>query len=401
MKNKKSQSGLITILFILMMSIVATFILVVGQSRMLLSLERSKSATDTLLTNYSAESQISNFIAELFLGRFTQTDFSQFPQTITLDGGKLKITLEAKLLPDGSEEITATSQRAFSVNKIQAIKTSSDEQSTTELDLTLSLDCTGSMNEPAQKGGPSFPTRFDEQKRAALSFIDRINTHPKRDLINLGIIVFGVDAKWLKSLDGRDIKPDSGVSITDIRSAVNQRFGSLIDQSNACQTVMNATSIGSALALSRDFFKATVGSLHNQVQVVISDGEPNSRIPYPDCPLSVFCPAHGGSNYCRSNEYGWTCYGRSETECLDLGINFTRCTLADTAHGGVRNPNVDSYTVTVLDNPPANVVSILDSNSTEYYNTANATQLTSLLDTIFDDIIVRTSQTIIRRVIPE
>ncbi len=379
MKNR----GIVTLIFILLMAVLATLILVVGQSRLLLAIQRSKSSSDNLITSYSAESEINDLLLRLSKGVLTQADFSSFPITKTLDEGKLVLEINGRI--EGSNQILdVTARRSFAVSKIQAIRAIQTAQNITPVDLILMLDCTGSMGSSSGQGQTT--TRMQELKKAALNFVQGIANDPNGDFINLGLGVFGTNAAWVTTASGQNITPTNQISFNNIIDTINTKFNSTRQNSSACLAVQDNTSIGSGFTFAQDYFGVNNAPLRKKVEIVITDGRPNTRIPYPACPPSISCP----------------------TLCTTEAENFLRCAITDTntrwdvVNFGVRDPNITAYGVTVL-NPASNQITQIFQTAlgvSNYFNATTADQLTGILDSILTRIATSASKTIISRVIP-
>ncbi len=418
--KRNNQKGIVIIIYILIIALIATLIFVVGQSRLLLAIQQGKSSSDTIVASYQAETEISNLLTNLSRGKLTENDFGKYPQTKVVGG----ITLTITAIKDGNNQIlTVTAKKGFSVSKIQAIRTLQNVLDAVEI--ALSLDCTGSMDDKANPNSSSTKSRFDAQKEAALKFVSNLiilNQDPNfTNKFKLGVMVFGIDAKWLK-VGSQDITPESGITLENIKNIISQNMGSTRANSSACTQVMDATSVGSPLSKTRDYFQATKKSKVKQIEVMITDGEPNTRIPDSKCQPNVFCPGYTTDpltnlSYCSpgGNEYGWQCYNYSsyagndelaQQTCVPLARDFLKCTLATTKQSigtnkfGTRDPEVDAYTVTIFTQPPGDIKSIMTKYSTDYYNASEAGKLTGILDSVLADIKAKLSSTIVSRVIP-
>ncbi len=377
----KRQSGLVTLIYIFIVALVATLILIIGQSRLLLALSRNKSASDSLITSYRAEYEINNFLIQFANGTLNASDFNRFPITKSLGDG-FSIKAEGEI--DGNEQIlTVTAKRAFAVSKIKAVRAVADAGEITPVDMTLMIDCTGSMN---SKDTGQTTTRIQEAKKAALSFVNQIASHPNGDFIRMGLGVFSEEAAWLRTSGGVDITPDNNVSFSQITQAINSQFNTTREDSPACRRIAEAsTSIGSGYVFAHDYF-AQSSTTHKKVEVLITDGVPNSRILYPACPPSVACS------------------GTCEREAQD----FLRCALTektkkwDAFNFGVRDPSITAFGVTII-SPSAPLVEdiFVDTiGAGNYFNITRSNQLSGILDIIFDKVISTVSSITISRVIP-
>ena len=349
------------------------------------------------------------------------------------------------------------------------------------MQIILSLDCTGSMGELACPTCAT--TRMQEQKRAVLQFLDAVENTEGHEKVKLGISVFSMKADWLYTTYAADgtptgtaVRPDNNLSLDQMRLAVQDGFGiSGENESAACKKLNTYTSLGTGLAFMHDYLRTQEVEGVKQVEVMITDGEPNQRTPYAACPVDVFCPGDG--TYCcpwgaNCSLAGWRCDAGSGTSvCAPYARDFLRCTLADTNSSwgsevlgsalgvsseptstptpiptlrptrtptpfgwptntprptrtptpsgwptiippwlitpspiptlyGVRNPDVDVYTVTVMESPPADVLSIFQTYSTHHFNLSEADDLSEILAQILDEIIKSMISYQIRRVVP-
>jgi type II secretory pathway pseudopilin PulG len=433
MMKTRRQGGAATLLYLMIMAVVISLLSAITFSRLMGSLKRSQSQADTVVATYEAESEINDLLARLTANFIPETSFPiSYSKNI---GGT---TINVKGTQSGqTQNIIVTSQRSFAVSRIEATRKIDSVREVDNVDMILSLDCTGSMDAGADcENCNSKPSRFDSQKDAADNFvsklaeISRAGTYSGR--FNLGIVVFGVDSKWL-TYNGVEVTPKSGLTYDQIRAALAQGFGSTRATSPACTGLMDATSIGTAFATSHQYFSANKKPKTKQVEIVITDGEPNSRIPYPACGPSVFCPGFPkdpqGNNYCEQNSEGWSCYKYDQYKsgpwdsdnfnqtaydtCEPLAKDFLSCTIAskDTTippiqgqgvRNGARDPDVDAYAVTIFTNPPRDVVSIFNSYLTQngYYNATRASQLKNILNNVLNEILRDRSTITIKRTPP-
>jgi len=420
------QRGAATLLFISLMAVIITIMLAAAQSQLLLALRRQQSSGDSLVAAYQAESEANDVMARLEGGYLTTADLNE-----TFDINGTSITLKG--IDEGTTQtVTVIAKRDFAVSEVEAVRKIESIKKVNTVDIILGMDCTASMDASASiEGSYSPPTRFDAQTEAANAFIDKIISLKDADKFRLGVIVFGIDAKWL-TLGADEVRPDNtNLSHEDIKTAINDGFGSTRSTSSACQTVMDATSMGSPFAKAYEYFSANESADIKQIAVVISDGAPNSRVPTAGCGIeNVFCPAFprgsSGENYCDpAVNGGLSCYREDEyidgpyesdgfnpvafSICQPLGVEFLACTVADnttevslfgSGETGIRKPEVDAYAVTVFYDPPSNVVSILNNYATQYFNATRADQLKNILNTVLNEILKERSTIIVRRIVP-
>jgi hypothetical protein len=403
------------LLIVFMASTLAVFVTSAWQAQFLYSLKRGKAMSEVLTLGYHAESRLYDVIAR-FLGGYSSAFTFPINTDETLSDGTKLTTVGVE--SGDTQTLTVTSKRQFATTKVRLTKVTETEHTTITkpTEIMLSLDCTGSMG---QRACPTCATtRMDEQKKAVSDFLDAVAANPGADKIKVGISVFAMSGNWLYTSytsggvpNGTAIKPDSGLTVQQMKQAITTNFGHSGETASlACRSVQTYTSVGTGLAFMHDYFKTTAPGL-DKIEVLVTDGEPNQRIPYPGCPVDIFCP--GNRNYCcpsgsmcaqtrplSSDGNGWTCpAGYGETTCTPHARDFLRCVLATTDRAwvperapgpfqqGVRDPEVDAYVVTVLDNPPAAVTSIMNSFATKYYNSASASDLTGILQDIFQEIL--------------
>lgn len=400
-KYLKNQEGAITVIFLAVVALVLTLILATTQSQLLLSLRRSQSAYDILVATYGAESEVNDIMARLHGGYLKSADIPKFTKNV----GDIRLEIEGEEEGD-TQTVTVTALRGFAVGKVQAVRKLATRQEVSDVDIVLMLDCTGSMNDD---DGSGTGTRFDALERAAVNFIDRMESLPDSDKFNLGVGVFGIDAKWMRS-GGVEITPGSGLALSEIRRAIEDGFNSTDRQSPPCLSIMDATSIGTAFSFAHDYFAVNKSPGKKQIEIVITDGQPNSRIPDARCSPDLFCPGESSSTFCQSNPYGWSCPSPfSQGMCNSLAERYLSCTVADTNtfvpeinQNGIRDPEVDAYAVTIFRNPPVRVVDIFRNYATKdgYFNAARATELTGILEGILDRIIDERSSITVKRLIP-
>lgn len=399
MKNNKQQQGAAIIIYLLIMAIVVSVLMVGTYSRLLLALKRGQSTTDSLIINYNAESEINDWIARLSGGYLKTTPFSVHvtktigTTTLTIDGSQTGNT----------QTIVIEADRPYASTKITADRTIEDIGKNQLVDIMLGLDCTGSMN--AVDSGDS-KTRIANLKSAALNFVNNI---PNNGKFRVGVFIFGVDAKWLQTSTGKDISLENNVSLSQITTAINQGFGDNWASSAACKRIINNTSVGSAFVFSQDYLQTQKSNGNKQVEIVITDGEPNSRIPYAGCAPSVFCPSN--NIHCTPSnqaQYG-ACYSNSsDSVCIPLAVDFLRCSVADTKttlpnsfDKGVRDPSIDAYAVTISTSPNGNAANLLGKYlGTNYIPAARAGQLTSILSNILNTILSKRETITIHKDVP-
>lgn len=423
--NLQSQQGAFNLILVLFMAVVAAFIIATIESRLLLSIYRTKSFSDNILANYDAESVLYDLLARI------KGDYD-----INVNDYNSSTIQVVESSDAGNQIFSITATRPFSVFKIEAVKTNESVVTPGKADIIMSLDCTGSM--VLNKACPScIETRLYYLRESAISFIDQlIGARDDGADVRLGLVGFGLNAAWVRTLNdtGPQITPTSGVSLEEIRTTIQNGYDLKPDGSWSAGTnvemvdmplcrrdspisitedVLQSTSIGSALVFSHDYFSVNTELDRKQIEIVITDGDPNARIPYPACPASLVCVPNDKAYACKppigfSSLAPYTCSTSydSDAECLQPGRNFMQCALAtsDAAPAppipGIRNPEVDAYLVTVQETVNATVENILSTYSTQYLKLANSTQLFSAVDQIFTNISTSIPSQVSWRVIP-
>lgn len=376
---RKTKRGAITIIFLMIIALILTLLLAATQSRVLLSIRRSQSASDILIATYTAESEVNDAMARLIGGYWINA--SQATGTETVDGMKINIVGKDQ---GQIQTVDVTVARDLAVGKVEGVRRITSIKKVNDVEVVLMLDCTGSMN--SSSGVPG-QTRLEAEAAAALNFVQKIGSLPDADKFKLGVGVFGIDSSWMK-YGGIDMKPDSGLSYSQIVSAIQDGFGNTVSESPVCSLVNSGgTNVGLAYRHAHDYLKGTKQPNVKQVEVVITDGEPNSRSLDTECPPSIAC----------------------STTCKEEAKDYLRCTVADSntfvpkiGQNGVRDPNVDAYAVTIFDSPPPDVVDIFKSYASKdgYYNASQASQLTDILNEVFNSIIKDRSTISVKRVVP-
>lgn len=424
-KKHTYEKGAVILLYVVIISVIAALLLAIAQSRLLLAFRRNQSSADSLIALYQSESIANDYLARL-VGGYLGEDSFPFTDTFELSNSNVEVVGEQ----DGDvQKIVVTTKRGLAVSTVEGIREIQSLGQYEDVDIILSLDCTGSMDAGARCSDCfESPTRLDAQKDAAINFIETIRDSDASDKFRVGIMVFGIDAKWLQ-FEGQDVKPNGLLDYNDILVALDNEFSATRKESPACTRVMDATSVGSPYEASHQYFSSTKTDETKQIEVVITDGIPNSRQPSDLCSPDAFCPAFPvnaeNQNYCYDNEYGWDCYEGSSyqdnsvdenrfnsiayTTCEPLGKDYLRCALAtsDTfvpqlGSEGIRDPDVDAYAVTIYNSPPSDVVNIFRRYASPdgYYNAARADQLTSVLEEVLKQILAERSVIQLNKLIP-
>src|SRR3990172_9829508 len=387
---RKRQEGITTLILLMLLSVVSIFIIMLIQSKIILSLRRGFSSGDTILSSYISEAEINDVLARI-VGEYENVDnledyLREFP-----DGSVLEV--EFKNLPT-LQTIIATTRRPYAVSKIKAERAISQSQGSGEVEIVLILDCTGSMNSLARSGGTT--TRLTEEKRATLAFVDAIRNLPDADRFYVGVVVFGARADWYKDESLTvDFKPESGyVNLTNLYNEIDAGFRPLREDSRCSRIVPATTNTGSGVRLANNYFDYSPHVNAGKVEVVITDGLPNAREVEDKCPISVKC-----------------------SSCKAEARDFLRCELTPqdltyvsevtgSTYNGVKDMSIETYAVTVLANSTDDnflkTVAIFSNTDwvKRYFNSADATRLTEILESFLEEIIEESSVITIQRVIP-
>jgi hypothetical protein len=399
---RTKQKGFTNLLLVMFLAVLAVFIVATIQSRILLSIYRNRSQSDTIISTYHAESEIFDALAHIF-GGYTIT--LNPPDRTLSDGTTLHIT--GQQVGD-IQTIDVTAKLPYAVTKIEAIRNSSTTTTTGKADIILSLDCTGSMVE--NTACPScIQTRLWEEKLASQHLVDLLRTAGVD--VRFGLSVFGLNPAWAKTSTNQVITPENNVSLDEIWQTIEHGFilntNGSYDGSTAmadmplCQEVLQSTNIGSAFGFSHDYFAAHTDPTRKQVEIVISDGVPNASLPYSPCPGSMICPPYATSQACSQFGGCITPYSHyTESFCIPYGRSLLSCALATPDKGGVRNSNIDAYMITVLDGVNPIDENIFQSYATKYYNSGDARDLSGFIDQVFGELTTTLNSLIIKRVIP-
>ncbi|MFC1649383.1 hypothetical protein ACFL2C_01545 [Patescibacteria group bacterium] len=421
---KSNQKGAVILLYVTIVSVIAFLLLLVSQSRLMLAIRRNQSSLDSLNTTNQAESEINDLLAKIVGGYLGESDF---PINETFEIGDIEVTVEGEQVGD-IQTLLVKTNKGYATSQIEAVREIKSIANADEIQIILALDCTGSMDKGADCADcDSSPTRFDALRQATINFIDAVADDENSDKFKVGIMVFGVDAKWMEH-GVVEIRPGN-TDFDTIKTAINNGIGSTRSESPACQSVMDATSVGSAYSQMSNYFSGIANPRIKKIAIGITDGLPNSTSKDDSC-NTPFCPAYprstdGATNYCTDNDYGWNCtefnYNNcvwdvdagyycdlAYTTCEPLGKEYLSCALADTdtfisdlGRNGTRGVDIDAYAVTIYANTPFEIASILRDYTVGggYFNAPRATQLSDTLETIYRQIIKDRSIIKIKRVV--
>lgn len=410
------KKGIATIVVVMIATIICSFLILAWQSQLLLAVHRNQAMTDVIATGYAAESEIYDWVAK-FLGGYDELFVPPLDETYRIlkddvllaDGTKLNVKAnkegDRENLYINSNRVYASSNFFISRETLVSPGISYDN-----LDITLSLDCTTSMNLPAdayckkkccegpsngvtwyeeqcvnntsqgsgsdgyrecmnrtkREDGLSFcSTRIAETKTAALAFTEAVKdlagNYPSKT-IRLGLNVFRVDAIWKQNLT---------TNYDQVKDLLNSDLGkwhSGTGGSSMCE-FEGSTSIGSGYDLAISTYRPEISPDRKQVVVLVTDGDPNSRH-----------SSYTDTSICGSE----TC-----TLCgIYKGLEYMTCSLKKTDEGGIRNPEIDAYAVSVQDVINGGVLDVFQNKDyvKGFYNSGDATDLAKLLMNVLDDI---------------
>lgn len=321
---KHAASNLIVVMMIAAFSLI---LLATLGSRLILSLGRTKSFADSALVLYAAETGINDLIARLNYLSFPISTVTQFipdgpPSTY---GTTIKYWGEEN--PINTKTLHLTTSRSGATTELQAqqVKIVSPY---THAEILLVLDATFSMLCPSNTNGTTiqcpadyhlittYDNRFKALHDAAYNFIvsaqAQDTSHTK---FFIGLPVFRSNSVWLKNISGQEMTPnlaaaDATSYYTNLKSAID--FGFSPTQTTlppngtyyrAYNQLFGNTSIGSGLRFANQYFASVTDPTAKKVFILITDGEPDSSIPDPDCKAGdvgnhnmYYCPQ--SSFYC-------------------------------------------------------------------------------------------------------
>ena len=427
----KKNSGIVSLTVVIFMMVIMVLILALLQSRILLAIQRTKGAADTILSTYNAESEIYDTLA-----RFRQgLPLNAKPEETLADGTKLT----TEMVTVGNEQqINITAKLPFATTKLQMSRLITSTTSLNGVDLILSLDCTGSMKECADpevtkehgtnqycnQGGVKETTKFEELRKGTVAFLNGLKDIPGIP-VRVGVSVFSGDSDWaVLHNTTSQIKPGSA-SIDDIIQTINSDFNTKNPQNSAgCKVIPEeGTSHASGLLFMHNYFAINTPPDTKQVEVLVTDGEPTTSIPAPQCgtDFQYLIPA-GNSERCKKflpftpilNPFTtWSCkpngadYARGGQE--GTATRLAACMVTNSnrvwegSQIGQRNPNIDAYIIATFkqaDDQPFKKVMTTEPG-VYYYDTENAENLTAILkEDVIKDITKTINEFRIRRVIP-
>ncbi len=439
MKQSQSNRGIISLTVVIFMMVIMVLILALLQSRILLGIQRTKGAADSILSTYNAESEIYDTLARFQKG----APIANKPEETLNDGTKLRVDTENLA---NEQEITITAKLPYATTKLTMSRASSSTTSFNGVDLVLSLDCTGSMSSCADpevaaqhpfdnnyclnSSNPAETTRFQELRKATVAFLEGLKGITEVP-VRVGISVFSGDSDWARtsagtSQPGVEIRPDNNLSIDDLIKTINTDFNAKKPSSSTggCKVIPEeGTSHASSLQFMQNYLTTSKLTTIKQVEVMVTDGLPTTAIPAPMCgnEYQYFIPTHttircdSGVPFiphldpfsfwrCEQNGTGYTVgtVGNVPTELTACMITGNDRTWGDN-RTGQRDPNLDAYVIITSkqdDNDPFKLI-MTKQPGVFYYDTDNAQDLTTILK---NDVIKNITKTVnefkIRRVAP-
>lgn len=422
------------------MALVATLVMAIIQSRLILGIYRQRALSDTLISAYSAESKIYDILAKvIYYGQSLPEGSETLP-----DGTVLDITSETV---GDIERIIVIASRPFAINKIVAERQVAVSGGVDRVEMVLALDCTGSMGAKADPDcSGTCKSKMAAQKEAVRNFLETINgmAEAEKDLLYTGLAVFAGglelgssknDAQWF-TVNGDNPTMQIASPTNDYNKLLNiLEIGLQTNRENSpaccfgppppagfsnpnCQLETRGTSVGSGYMFINEYYKnnpVPPDVSWKRFEIAVTDGLPNSRnLSYTTCPFTALVPAPPPPPYCR--EPMPPPYDIYYTKCVDDAKNFLRCTLADQStnisefplsaqpFAGKRNPDYPAYGVVVYGGVPIDVKEIFTKyagpENQNYFETANANNLTSILEDILGEIIESTLKITIKREVP-
>ncbi len=382
------RKGFSSLIVIFVLSVVAMFVFVAWQSRILLSISRSQSLSDMLKSTYIAESWINDVIAR-FVGNYPAAFSFPFLNTNTLGDGT--VVKSEGVSGEGVEKIKVTASRQFASSGIELERrtTALPVNAIDNVKIVLNIDCTRSMNNKADAACTTGCTsRMHEAKLAARNFAEAVkqfNTTHAAPVLELGLSTFALNSKWVTDSVGNELVP--GSDIDRIIEGIDDNFSDTQEDSRACRSPLNsgATNIGVGLEFMNNYFVGVGANIREKrIEVVITDGEPNSTN------VNDYC----GATSCTLH-------------CADAARRLLACDLAkdsvlvsEVGKLGLRPEGVEAYSVTISNEVAQETKDILTSYSNQYFDSANATKLNGVLQTLLSQIIESSSGITIRRVLP-
>ncbi len=374
------RKGIATLITVFLVSMVGVFVVMAWQARLLLGIQRSMALVDVLKAGYTAESRINDLLSK-FLGAYPNAFVFPFTIQEKLADGTV---LDTSGVQEGNRyTMDVVAQRQFATTSLRLIRDAqvSSQALYDQVDMVMNIDCTGSMNTRADANcsGTGCTTRLHEARVAALAFVDEVasfNSGGELPLIRLGLATFGITNKWI-------MRPTQ--DMTALRTAITSQFSDRQENSSACASPLNSggTNVGGGLEFMHSYFANNYPSLNERlkkIEIIITDGEPNANNPNSNGMAMNYCGAIAGCNFnspCESSANNFSACNLGRTNVLVSEINKL----------GLRDPDVDAYVVTISVQVPRTTKDMLEKYATQFYDAVDATQLSDILQTLFDDIL--------------
>ncbi|MEK9200838.1 MAG: hypothetical protein AAB909_02575 [Patescibacteria group bacterium] len=374
------KKGIATLISVFLVAMVGVFVVTAWQSRLLLSVHRSQALVDVLVAGYTAESRINDLLAK-FLGGYPSAFVFPFETNEILSDGTELDTI-------GTQEgnvytMDVITRRQFASTSLRLVREAqvSSKSLYDQVDMVLNIDCTGSMNTRADAScsGTSCTTRLHEARVAALAFVDEVesfNASGELPLLRLGLSTFGITNKWI-------MQPTQDLVL--LRSKIINQFRDRQQDSEACAAPLNSggTNVGGSLEFLHNFFATNYpvpDDRLKKIEIVITDGEPNTNNLNSNGVAMNYCGALAGCNFnnpCVASAHTYSACNLGRTDVVVSEIN----------KYGLRDPNVDAYLVTISTQVPRSTKDMLEKYATHFYDAVNATDLADILQTLFGDIL--------------
>lgn len=374
------KKGIATLITVFLVSMVGVFVVTAWQARLLLGIQRSTALVDVLKAGYTAESRINDLLAK-FLGAYPNAFVFPFAIQETLADGTV---LDTTGVQEGNRyTMDVVAQRQFATTSLRLVREAqvSSQALYDQVDMVMNIDCTGSMNTRADANcsGTSCTTRLHEARVAALAFVDEVanfNSGGELPLLRLGLATFGITNKWI-------MQPTQ--DMTALRTVITTQFADRQENSPACAAPLNSggTNVGGGLEFMHNYFANNYPVPNDRlkkIEIIITDGEPNTNNPTSSGIAMNYCGAIAGCNFnnpCESSANDFAACNLGRTNVLVSEINKL----------GLRNPEVDAYAVTISVQVPQTTKEMLEKYATNFYDAVDATQLSDILQTLFEDIL--------------
>lgn len=333
------KKGVATIIIVIMVSIVALFVLLTWESRLLLSVYRHRSLSDILAANYAAESEMFDVVSKYF--NYPNFDVTSDYEKVFGLNNVVRVTQTGD---ENTRTLLIKGSWPFAQADLQLTrtKTISSSLGLDRVEIVMGIDCSSSMNEKADSGcqysSGTCAKRIEKIQDALITFMDEIEKVPvaDRDKYYVGFLPFKRNAAW-STFNGTTLYPTNNHVLLD--QFLQADDWKDVHTTEMCKdAALNSTSgsgetnLGTAALKANEYF--TPQPKVKQAFILFTDGLPNTALADARC----------HSSYCSSNN-----------GCLTESIDYMKCGLAPTDfiwksnYPGTRLPEVDVYAVTVAE----------------------------------------------------